>query len=101
MYRSRLMELNAERGDLDAVGAAVAHQRYVLGAGVDHVEELTYPARRRIHNLKYYTWVEQQGKTYDEIQRQWYDDRYWTSIPEQASHLDALIEDFNARTGLG
>jgi hypothetical protein len=29
--------------------------------------------RKRVHNLKYYTWVEQQGKTYEEIQAQWYD----------------------------
>ena len=36
--------------------------------------------RKRIHNLKYYTpGSEQQGKTYDEIQAQWYDDDYWTS----------------------
>ena len=30
---------------------------------IDNMEELTYYGRKRIHNLKYYTWVEQQGKT--------------------------------------
>ena len=38
------------------------------GQSIDHVQELGYYDRKRIHNLKYYTWVEQQGKTYDEIQ---------------------------------
>jgi hypothetical protein len=64
------------------------------------MEELGYYGRKRIHNLKYYTWVEQQGKTYDEIQAQWYDDDYWTSIPGKADEIDKLIEEFNERTGL-
>jgi hypothetical protein len=29
--------------------------------------ELTYADRRRFHNLKSYTWVEQQGRAYEEI----------------------------------
>jgi len=61
---------------------------------------LTYYGRKRIHNLKYYTWVEQQGKTYEEIQQQWYNDDYWESIPACVDKIDALIEEFNARTGL-
>ncbi len=97
MYRSRLAELNAARGAFGEVDAAVAHQRWILGAGTDLVEELTYPDRKRVHNLKYYTWVEQQGKTHAELQRQWYDDAYWSSIPTVAGQLDALITEFNAR----
>jgi hypothetical protein len=62
--------------------------------------ELTYTDRRRVHNLKYYTWVEQQGKTYEEIQAQWYDSEYWTSFQGQADEIDALIEEFNGRVGL-
>ncbi len=100
MYRSRLAELNTERGEFSDADAAAAHQRWILGASTDHVEELTYPARKRVHNLKYYTWVEQQEKSYEEIQRQWYDDSYWTSIPDVAEELDALITEFNGRTGL-
>ncbi|MEE8457184.1 MAG: pyridoxal-5-phosphate-dependent protein subunit beta, partial [Acidimicrobiia bacterium] len=51
----------------------------------------------RIHNLKYYTWVEQQGKTYEEIQAQWYDPDYWTGIQAMVDPIDELIESFNAR----
>jgi hypothetical protein len=57
--------------------------------------------RRRIHDLKYFTWVEQQGKTYDEIMAQWYQPDYWTSIHAQVEEIDALIDSFNERAGLG
>jgi hypothetical protein len=67
---------------------------------VDLVEELTYYGKKRVHNLKYYTWVEQQGKTYQEIQAQWYDPAYWTSIPALAPEVDKRINEFNQRTGL-
>jgi len=100
LYRSRLGELRDQQGELDEREAAVIHQRWLCGAGVDHVEELTYPSRKRVHNLKYYTWVEQQGKGYDEIQRQWYDERYWSDIPAAAAELDGLIGELNQRTGL-
>ena len=101
LYASRLAELREERGELDESQAAGAYHRFLLGATTDHVEELTYPARKRVHNLKYFTWVEQQGKTYDEIQSQWYDPSYWSSVPARVEELDALIEEFNRRTGLG
>jgi cysteine synthase len=100
MYNSRVVELREEQGEFTPVDAAVAYQRYLLGTTIDYVEELGYYDRKRIHNLKYYTWVEQQGKTYEEIQAQWYDDDYWTSIQGMAGEIDALIETFNERTGL-
>jgi hypothetical protein len=78
----------------------VAHGRYLLGASVDYVQELSYAERKRIHNLKYFTWVEQQGKTVEEIQAQWHDPGYWRDIEGQAEAIDALINEFNARTGL-
>jgi hypothetical protein len=100
MYGSRLRELTGERGELSTIDAAATYHRYVLGAGIDHVHELSYYDRKRIHNLKYYTWVEQQGKTYDEIQAQWYDADYWTVIQTMADPIDDLISEFNARVGL-
>jgi cysteine synthase A len=100
MYKSRLGELTAERGTLSDADAAVAHQRWIAGATTDFMDELSHPQKKRVHNLKYYTWVEQQGRSYQEIQRQWFDDEYWTSIPAHAARLDELIGEFNARTGL-
>ncbi len=100
MYGSRLEELNEERGEFTDVDAAVSFNRYLLGTSTDHVQELTYESRKRVHNLKYYTWVEQQGKTYEEIQAQWYDKTYWRGVQQQADDIDALITQFNEMTGL-
>jgi hypothetical protein len=67
---------------------------------VDNFKELTYTDRKAIHNLKYYTWVEQQGKTYEEIQAQW-DPEYWRELFEdEAVIFDRLIEEFNQEVGL-
>ena len=101
MYRSRLHELSEDRGTFTTHDAVAAYHRHLLGASTEHVHELGYYDRKRIHNLKYYTWVEQQGKTYEEIQAQWYDDDYWTGIQALADPIDELIEEFNRLTGLG
>jgi cysteine synthase len=96
MYGSRIGELHEERGEFSATDAAGIFQRYLMGVATDHVHELSYLDRKRIHNLKYYTWVEQQGKTFDEIQAQWYDPDYWTGIQALVDPIDSLIEEFNA-----
>ena len=100
MYQSRLAELEAELGTFSEVDAAVAYHRYLAGTTIDYVQELGYYDRKRIHNLKYYTWVEQQGKSCEEIQAQWYDEGYWTAVPRLAGKLDVLIKSFNERVGL-
>jgi len=100
LYQSRLQELHEAHGEYTRTDAAADYHRYLLGCTVDYVEELGYWDRRRIHNLKYYTWVEQQDKTYKQIQAQWYDRDYWSDVHEQVEEIDALIEMFNRRTGL-
>ncbi|MBC7242033.1 MAG: pyridoxal-5-phosphate-dependent protein subunit beta, partial [Anaerolineae bacterium] len=100
LYQSRVRELREARGEYTERQAAADYARYLLGMGVEYMEELGYWDRRRIHNLKYYTWVEQQGKTYEEIQAQWYDRDYWSNIHKQVSVIDELIQEFNAQTGL-
>jgi hypothetical protein len=95
LYASRLQEMHQEFGDYREVDAAADYYRYLQGITTDNVLDLTYADRRRVHNLKYFTWVEQQGKTYDEIQAQWYDREYWHEIQNQIDGIDALIEEFN------
>lgn len=101
MYGSRLEEMRAELGAYNAVRAEVDHERYVLGMDTSGVEELDYYGRKRIHNLKYYTWVEQQGKASEELNAQWYDRDYWDNIHKMADKIDEKITDFNRMTGLG
>ena len=100
LYGSRLREVREERGEYTEQDAVADYHRYLLGCTVDYVQELGYWDRKSIHNLKYYTWVEQQGKTYEEIQAQWYQPDYWRNVHRQVEEIDALIEQFNAMTGL-
>jgi cysteine synthase A len=100
MYASRLAQMRRDQGDFTSCDAAAVHARHLQGLALDHIEELTYYGRKRVHNLKYFTWVEQQGKTYAEIQAQWEQEDYWERIPACAEQIDALIEAFNERTGL-
>lgn len=101
MYGSRLAELNEEKGAYTEARAMADHERFMLGLSTDYMEELTYPTKKRVHNLKYYTWVEQQGRTAEELNAQWYDyDNYWKKMHNQVDEIDALIEDFNKKTGL-
>jgi len=44
--------------------------------------------------------VEQQGKTVEELNAQWYDDTYWTSRYAKVDDWDQKIEEFNERTGI-
>jgi len=100
LYQSRLKEMHQEYGEYTEVNAAADFARYLRGQSTDNMAELTYADRRRVHNLKYFTWVEQQGRTYEEINAQWYNRDYWTSFQSQADAIDALIEEFNAKVGL-
>jgi hypothetical protein len=100
MYHSRFAEEQELHGAYSPTAAAVDHERYLLGEGIDHFQELGYWDRKRIHNLKYFTWVEQQGKTVEELDAQWYDDDYWTTHFHAWEAWDRQIDEFNEKTGL-
>jgi cysteine synthase A len=100
LYGSRIKEMQAEYGPYTALNASADFARYLQGESTDHLLELTYADRRRVHNLKYFTWVEQQGRTYEEVMSQWYDRNYWTGVQTQVEEIDSLIEDFNHEVGL-
>ena len=97
LYLSRLGEMRREQGEYTDLDAAGDFARYLQGLTTDNMLELRYTDRRRIHNLKYFTWVEQQGRTYEEIMAQWYDVDYWTDTQGQVEEIDKHIEEFNAR----
>mgnify|MGYP006887388011 FL=1 len=74
---------------------------HMLGLKTDSMLELTYTERKRVHNLKYYTWVEQQGMDVEDLNAQWYDTKNtWDAVHAQAKELDQLICEFNEATGL-
>jgi len=101
LYGSRIKELEEEFGPYTKVQAAVDFEKHIMGLSVDWMKELTYYDKKTIHNLKYYTWIEQQGKDLDELNAQWYDaENYWGSIHSMAPLIDEKIKAFNEMTGL-
>jgi cysteine synthase len=100
LYQSRLKEMHAEYGEYSERDAAADFARYLAGQSTDNLLELRYEDRRRVHNLKYFTWVEQQGKTYAEIQKMWKEPDYFTAVQKQAAAIDELIVEFNNEVGL-
>ena len=100
MYISRIEEQDAQDGKLTAVKAARDYYGHMVSVRTDNMEELTYAARKRIHNLKYYTWIEQQGRDVGELNDQWADLGYWDKVHRQQADIDQLIEAFNDATGL-
>ena len=100
MYRSRVDELKEERGDYDTLQAVRDFEQCLQGARCDNMKELTYTDRKAIHNLKYYTWIEQQGKDVHDLNQLWYDRDIWNTMFGQTERWDELIDEFNAKTGL-
>jgi len=100
LYGSRLRELERERGTYTEADA-IRDFELLTCLGIDHVLELSYYERKRIHNLKYYTWVEQQGKAVQELDDQWENHHaYWGKVHGGAVQIDRLINSFNEMVGL-
>jgi cysteine synthase len=97
LYQSRLAELSHERGAYTEALAGRHFGRFIEGINTDHLCELGYHGRKRLHNLKYFTWVEQQGKTADELRRLW-DQEFWAETFAQVHQWDRMIQEFNGTT---
>jgi hypothetical protein len=81
--------------------AAADFAASLKGEGTDNMLELSYRERKRVHNLKYYTWIEQQGRRSEELNDQWYNqEKSFFSVQKQADEIDALICEFNQKAGL-
>jgi len=83
----------------DEVAAGEVFGEHLKGAGIDHVQELTKADRERIFNLGYFTWVEQQGVPVEEFRAR-KEPGFWESTRSVVPDWDALIGEFNARTGV-
>ena len=82
-----------------AVDAARVFGEHLASVDTSALLELGEVDRRRIFNLGYYTWVEQQGiSVHDfELRRS---QQFWRSIRAFVPAWDAAIDEFNARTGV-
>lgn len=101
MYQSRIEELDAVDGPYNLQSAQLDHYLHIMGLKTDSMQELSYEGRKRVHNLKYYTWVEQQGRSVQELNALWDSpEETWDVVHAQAAEIDALIDEFNDATGL-
>ena len=100
LYQSRLQELTDQHGTYSH-DLAQRDLELLQTVSIDWMQELGYYDRKRIHNLKYYTWIEQQGRDVKELNDQWYDhEAYWDGTFDQVGEIDALIEEFNSHVGI-
>ncbi len=100
MYNSRLKEMNNEWGEYSSTQAAVDWGETINKQSIDYLKELSYYDKKAIHNLKYFTWVEQQGKDVAELNAQWYEEEYWNERFSIVSKWDEMIQQFNDRSGV-
>ncbi|MFW9908475.1 MAG: pyridoxal-5-phosphate-dependent protein subunit beta [Candidatus Thorarchaeota archaeon] len=100
MYQSRLREATSAYGEYTRDDAIRDYYSRLQGQKTDAMIELNYYDRKRVHHLKYFTWIEQQGFNTEELNRQWYDRSYWKSIQESVPIIDEMIVEFNERVGL-
>ncbi len=99
LYHSRIEELRDEHGPYSSMQAARDLEN-LHATRTDFMKELSYPDKKAIHNLKYFTWVEQQGKNVEELNQLWEDRGFWPRMFGQVEEWDELIRAFNERTGL-
>ncbi|MFH1319521.1 MAG: pyridoxal-5-phosphate-dependent protein subunit beta, partial [Bacteroidota bacterium] len=100
MYKSRIEELSEEHGEYNQLQAAKDLEKCLFGTRTDNMKELTYTDQKAIHNLKYFTWIEQQGKDVEDLNQLWYDRDIWHKMFSQVDKWDELINEFNEMTGL-
>jgi cysteine synthase len=86
-YHSVMAEMTRTLGRMDEA-EATARVRIFRDQRTDWILEGTREARERWHNLKYYTWVEQQGKTVEELDAQ-RDPSWWVRQQEMVADFDA------------
>jgi cysteine synthase len=100
LYKSRIVELKDQQGEYTEIQAAMDFESGLKSLGTDFMLEMTYWDKKRIHNLKYFTWIEQLGKDVEELDRQWSDDSYWEEKYKSYKDWDNLIREFNQKTGI-
>ena len=89
-YDSVMGKLRADHGELDEAQALAIVDGVFWRAGQDWIQEGARETRERWHNLKYYTWVEQQGKRVDELDAQ-RDPDWWLAHQAAVADIDARL----------
>ncbi len=91
-YHSVMADLTGTYGRMDEMEAAVRVGSIFHGAKLDWIREGTRIAKQCWFNLKYYTWVEQQGKTVEELDAQ-RDPGFWLAEQAKVAETDRLLRE--------
>jgi cysteine synthase len=100
MYRSEIPKTVARRfgGRFDGVSAGETWGGALAAAATDNLLELTRTERKRIFNLGYFTWVEQQGVSVPEFSAR-AQQSFWDGLLDLVPAWDEMIAEFNVKSG--
>jgi len=98
-YHSVMAQMSATYGRMDETESKVRLGGIFHNQKLDWIMEGTREACARWHNLKYYTWVEQQGKTVDELNAQRHPE-IWLAEQARVAEVDAKILGFRKSRAL-
>jgi cysteine synthase len=90
-YHSVMAAMTRTYGPMDEIEASVRLVSIFHNQKTDWIKEGTRDVRRGWHNLKYYTWVEQQGKTVEELDAQ-LDPEWWLAEQAKVQEIDARLK---------
>ncbi|MBI5034262.1 MAG: pyridoxal-phosphate dependent enzyme [Chloroflexi bacterium] len=88
-YHSVMEEMTQRFGKMDEA-EATARAHIFIDQKTDWIHEGTTEMRKQWHALKYYTWVEQQGKTVEELNAQM-SQEWWIKHQEMVGEIDAKL----------
>ena len=80
-------------GEVDRTEGVARVRSLFHGLRTDWIFDGTPDNRERWHNLKYYTWVEQQGKTVEELEAQRCDE-WWEAEQTRVGEIDAKLREY-------
>ena len=87
-------------GRFDAINAGEIWGQSLAATTTDLLLEMTHVERKRVFNLGYFTWVEQQGVSLEEFSAR-ASQSFWDGLQELVPAWDSMIAEFNTRTGVG
>jgi cysteine synthase A len=91
-YHSVMQAMRQQYGAIDDARGMAYVESIFHGAATDWIKDGTPDMRRQWHNLKYYSWVEQQGKTVEELDAQ-LNPEWWIKHQELVPEMDARIKE--------
>ncbi|MBN2306047.1 MAG: pyridoxal-phosphate dependent enzyme [Anaerolineae bacterium] len=94
-YGSVMDDMRRDYGVVDEIEAVARVRSLFHGLRTDWIFPGTPDNRARWHNLKYYTWVEQQGKTVQELDAQ-RGQSWWEAEQAKVKDIDAKLLDYRA-----